>query len=289
VTPVFGTDDETAVAIVGAPYAAQRGPTQPKPAKRDIRPEHRTTTFLTDGCSGVFAPGWDVTFGEANGVRFYATFGLGSPFPEDVKLCAAANAFWPAAAPDAARTFNRGPTAIPMLDAELGYHPDNPRRGDAAPCVGWDGEQGPFIEDDHHVNFASIMRSDYVSHAFTDHTFSGARLKDVDSTELIARMDALRLCIQTLPEDAPEVSHTALWLVHAEKLADPPPAATGVDGPCYRYEFVVPSGNPVPVDQRRMRRAYTRRYVCYVRKERGVSWAVSDAGPFCFVPNQHEW
>ena len=92
-----------AVAIVGQPYTSGTGPTQTTLAARDLRPEHRTTTFLSDGCSDVFAPGWDVTFAEQGDTRFYATFGLGSPFPEDVKLCAAANAFWPAASPDAAR------------------------------------------------------------------------------------------------------------------------------------------------------------------------------------------
>jgi hypothetical protein len=66
----FSPEDETAVAIIGQPYAAQTGPTQTRLPMRDLRPEHRTTTFLTDGCSGVFAPGWDVTFAETSGRRF---------------------------------------------------------------------------------------------------------------------------------------------------------------------------------------------------------------------------
>ena len=187
----FGPNDETLVAIVGPPYIRQTGQTLVA-----IRPEHRWSTYLSDGCSGVFAPGWDVTFAEQDGVRFYATFGLGSPFPEDVKLCAAANAFWPAASPDAARTFNRGPTAIPLLDSELGYHVDNPRRGARPTSWGWDGEQGPFVAGND-VNFASMVRSDYVSNALASR-FSGAGLHNVTSRELIARMDALRLCIQEI-------------------------------------------------------------------------------------------
>jgi hypothetical protein len=285
----FSPKDETAVAIVGQPYAAQTGPTQTKLPARDLRPEHRTTTFLTDGCSGVFAPGWDVTFAEISGTRFYATFGLGSPFPEDVKLCAAANAFWPAASPDAARTFKRGPTAIPMLDAELGYHAQNPRRpAGEPPSFGWDGEQGPFITEGA-VNYASMTRSDYVSHAFADRTFSGARLRNVDSTELIARMDALRLCIQILPEEARTVSHTSLWLVHAEKLAAAPPQAAPLVGPCYRYEFVVPSGPAKPAEERnRLLQPFSSQYVCYVA-EKGVSWAKNESGPFTFAPNPEAW
>jgi hypothetical protein len=282
--PAFSATDDTAVALVGQPYIAGSGPTQTHLPEQDIRPEHRTTTFLSDGCSDVFAPGWDVTFSEQDGVKFYSTFGLGSPFPEDVKLCAAANAFWPAAAPDAARTFNRGPTAIPILDQELGYHTDNPRRT-GSPSFGWDGEQGPFIAGSV-VNYANITRSDYVSHALTDKTFSGAGLKDVDSIELIARMDALRLCIQSLPESSAQVDHTQLWLVHAEKVAAPPPTAAGVGQPCYRYEFVVPTGDPTPSpnQKNRLLRSFGNRYVCYVGLG-GVNWAVAEAGPFTFVAN----
>jgi hypothetical protein len=273
----FLSDDEDAVAIVGQPYVAGTGPTQ------SARPQHKTTTYLSDGCSDVFAPGWDVTFAEVDGTRCYTTFGLGSPFPEDVKLCAAANAYWPAASPDAARTFNHGPTAIPLLDAEVGYHPDNPRRpGD--PTFGWDGEQGPFI-DGNAVNYASIARSDYVSHAFADRTFSGALLKDVDSKELIARMDALRLCIQSLPEDSARVDHTKLWLVHADKALAPPEHVIVPDGVCYRYEFVVPKGFPTAgAERNRLLRRFGNRYVCYVN-EQGVSWATSEEGQFTFVEN----
>ena len=280
-TPAFMAKDETAVAIVGVPYKQGFGPTLTRLPTRDLRPEHRTTTFLTDGCSDVFAPGWDVTFAEQHGVRFYATFGLGSPFPEDVKLCASANAFWPAAAPDAARTFNRGPTAIPMLDAELGYHPDNPHRNGPA-TFGWDGEQGPFIKGDA-VNFANIVRSDYVSHAFLDKTLSPAGLQNLDSDELIKRMDALRLCIQSLPQHPTEVDHTKLWLVHAEKLTAAP-SAVGRNGACYRYEFVLPSGHATATeDPRRLWQAFSHRYVCYVNED-GVSWAETEAGPFKFYP-----
>src|SRR5215475_13888047 len=82
--------------------------------------------------------------------NYLAAYGLGSPFPEDAKLCAALNSFWPAAAPDASRTFavQYAPTAIPLLDCELGYHKDHPlvRQRRAKRSHGWDGEQGPFFE-----------------------------------------------------------------------------------------------------------------------------------------------
>ena len=84
--PAFDREDQTMVAIVGGPAVADRG----------AKPNHRgemATSFMTDAASNEFAPGWDVTFSGARGKRCYTTYGLGSPFPEDVKLCAAANAF----------------------------------------------------------------------------------------------------------------------------------------------------------------------------------------------------
>ena len=276
--PAFTADDQDAVAIVGVPYAEAAG------ATHSVRPQHRTTTYLADGCSDVFAPGWDVTFAEEDGVRFYATFGLGAPFPEDVKLCAAANAFWPAASPDAARTFNHGPTAIPMLDPELGYHESNPRHaGD--PTFGWDGEQGPFIQDDR-VNYANIVRSDYVSNALRAPGIRGAQFEEVDSQELIDRMEALRLCIQNLPESSAEVDYTKLWLIHAEKLDQAPGHAVQIEGPCYRYEFVIPTGAPRPYgpDPKRQTIGFSRRYVCYAAKG-GMAWATSENEAFVFAGN----
>jgi hypothetical protein len=63
---------------------------------------------LPDDCAGVFAPGWDVAADRLpgrNGAVHLAAYGLGSPFPEDAKLCAALSTFWPAVAPDVFRTF----------------------------------------------------------------------------------------------------------------------------------------------------------------------------------------
>src|SRR5262249_27378178 len=148
----------TVTAIVGP---APRGPGDRVPARAS-----RPATFLPDAASDVFAPGWDVSqFGDSLG-EFFQNYGLGSPFPEDAKLCAALNSFWPAAAPDAGRTFPElgAVTALPMLDDELGFHPDDPRvrRGDVKSARGWDGEYGPYFAKDGTVNFASVARSDYV-------------------------------------------------------------------------------------------------------------------------------
>ena len=65
-------------------------------------PETMRHAYLPDAASGLFAPGWDVS--RDNG--HLAPYGLGSPFPEDSKLCAPLSSFWPAVAPDASRTFS---------------------------------------------------------------------------------------------------------------------------------------------------------------------------------------
>lgn len=208
--------------------------------------DYVSTNTLPDTASNVFAPGWDVTYsGERGGdlTVHLSTLGLGLPFPEDIKLCAAANGMWPGSSPDAARTFQgnlkpvmigigrsrRPPTAVPLLDDELGYHPDSPavrHHGNAA-SFGWDGEQGPFLfrsagegasRGRIHVNFADINASDYVVNA-RDSRMNVAVLQDLTTGELIARMDALRRCIGCLPGGG-SPRHSRLWLVSAEGVGN---------------------------------------------------------------------
>ena len=214
--PLFAKTDNTATAVVSrpAPAADDRPPTVEFP--------RRGGGFLCDSASNEFAPGWDVSYDELGGTYYYTTHGLGSPFPEDVKLCASANAYWPAASPDTARSFERPgiPTAIPMLDEELGFHPDSPRGGpDAKP--GWDGEFGPFFQKRDGaagVNSADIRRSDYVYNA-AQRTF-GSRVFDLSSEELIRRMEALRVCLEHIPKEGSEMpSLTHYWIVSADAFA----------------------------------------------------------------------
>jgi hypothetical protein len=146
---------ETVSAIIGG---KSLGGAEHRPL-RDLRFLDPSTSFLPDGASGIFDPGWDTSFSGDDEVDFLAAYGLGSPFPEDIKLCAALNSFWPSAAPDATRTFGLFPeqsnattevplnatTAVPLMDVELGIHPNHPKvkKGLCRPNLGWDGEQGP--------------------------------------------------------------------------------------------------------------------------------------------------
>ncbi len=269
----FAETEETIVAIVGTAPLSQDG------GGSGIR--RRSPSFLTDAASNEFAPGWDVSLDREGGPLFYAAYGLGSPFPEDAKLCAALNSYWPAVAPDASRTFGmqgwNSPTAIPMLDGELGYHPDHPavKAGKIKTGRGWDGEHGPFFEDidgTEYVNYASIDRSDYVGN-----TLKGAiranNTSGVSSNDLIARMVALQDCIAKLPTGNGLVSQTELWLVRAETVADWSRNGENADpamltGPGFLYEFADVRGNPldkgiaIPGYLLRRRIAVTTRYTC---------------------------
>lgn len=231
--PVFARADDTVTALVSRPITP--GAVGPRTAPDFPRP---AGGFLADSASNEFAPGWDVSYDDLDGTYYYTTHGLGSPFPEDVKLCASANAYWPAASPDAARSFERPgvPTAVPMLDDELGFHPDSPDGGpDAVP--GWDGEFGPFFETRGGaagVNSADIRRSDYVYNA-TQLTFA-SRVFDLSSQELIRRMEALRECLDVIPKAGSEMaSLTKYWIVSATVLHSAESPATG-----YAFELCVP-------------------------------------------------
>jgi hypothetical protein len=282
-TPVFDPMDETAVAIIGRPYKKVPGARQPRRTLASagalranlVAYPKRRGTYMTDGASNEFGPGWEITYSDRGGRPFYSTYGLGSPFLEDVKFCASANAYWPAASPDASRTFHREdtPTAIPLLDDELGFHeddPENPKGGQSTP--GWDGEFRPFfINGRSAVNHSSLDRGDYISN-YRSKTFGVNKLLlEVGTDELIRRMDCLRACIEILP-GAGQVNSTKLWLISARKIAVwPTGLVTGEPG--YKYEFATPKGKPNSsgTDLRRLIQPVDKVYTCYVTTER-VMW-----------------
>lgn len=222
----------TVTAVVSAAAARQCSP---------IPRDYESTNSLPDSASNIFAPGWDVTYADADGQNsfYFASFGLGSPFPEDMKLCAAANGMWAALSPDASRTFygslegigttimntrkRRPSTAVPLLDWELGWHPRSPavRHYGQHSSLGWDGEQGPFLEISErqrqiNINFTDINRADYVVNALKS-SMNMSLLQPLTSQALLARMEALRTCIRHLP-GSNAVRLSKLWLVSAEEI-----------------------------------------------------------------------
>lgn len=196
--------------------------------------KYRATSFLPDTGTGVFFPGWDATYSGDPKNPFFATFGLGSPFPEDMKLCAAANGMWPVTSPDAGRTFQgsleplylgRKPnTAIPLMDKEIGLNKNSPYVKDyrEKESYGWDGEQGPYLEmraGEILINYTDINRADYLQNLRDENIgFDMSQLRELESSELIHRMDCQRKLIKEIDHKA--VWKTKLWLAAAVKVDD---------------------------------------------------------------------
>lgn len=141
-------------------------------------------SHLTDAAAGIYAPGWDVSFDRTpDGVDYLAAYGLGSPFPEDSKLCAALSTFWPAVSPDAARTFEPAPswpTVSPLTDAEIGQVGNLP----------WDGVVGPQLVCENgtsFVEYSAIDHVDYVKNALNSE-FTVALTGQVDVREYESRV-----------------------------------------------------------------------------------------------------
>ncbi len=150
--------------------------------------EQKLTTYLTDGAAGVFAPGWDTSFDyvviDNQREAHFAAYGLGTPFAEDAKLCAALSSFWPAVAPDIARSYwpdaETRRTVIPLSDQEIGS-------GDSK---GWDGEHGPRIRNEEGQNIITFKRFDYVDYTLNaaGNRFDYHRLANLDANGYLNRV-----------------------------------------------------------------------------------------------------
>lgn len=207
---VFSKSEQTVTAIVAKPRStafAAMG-----------RKTYDTTHYLSDEGSDIFAPGWDVTYTRDSffSPPYYHTSGLGSPFLEDVKLCAAANGMWPAASPDAARAFKRTTrTAFPLTDTEIGLAPTSTLAKNLGSVMcGWDGEYGPFIEcreSSFVVNYPSIERSDYISN-YEDKRFDFAKVRKINRPEGRRRLSDLRR-VNLLECDGISIADGKFWLV----------------------------------------------------------------------------
>jgi hypothetical protein len=188
----FRPEDDTVTAVVSLPADPDtvQLPLDGAPTTRHAH--------LPDAAASVFAPGWDTGRDETQGTRHLASYGLGSPFPEDAKLCAALSSFWPAVAPDAGRSFSRPfPTATPLTDTEIGSVGELP----------WDGVPGPRftpIDGGARVEYASFDHVDYVNSAL-DAGFSLSLTGRVDTAEYTARILATARTNAALDRVAPEL------------------------------------------------------------------------------------
>jgi hypothetical protein len=254
----FDPDEQTVTAVVGLFGQVTGTRTEAKPGDT-LRHSH-----LPDDAAGVFDPGWDVTY-DATPEDFrphMAAYGLGSPFPEDVKLCAALSAYWPGVTPDTTRTYPRDGsdqtrTVAPLTDDEIGQSGDLP----------WDGVRGPrLVQVGRQVwaDFPSFDHVDYVSNAL-DRRFSLRLTARVDSDEYQQRVLAMALVYQVL-ERNPSLGYKWVVLSFRSLFRHRPAelenaqldAGTVLHGDVYWFELcpreeVVPS----PEDFRRRRMLVT--------------------------------
>lgn len=213
VTPersAFGLDDPTSftvTAVVGNAGVAS--------SLKTLQAPRRALSWLPDAAADVYAPGWDVSQHQRDGRNMMVSYGLGSPFPEDAKLCAALNSFWPAVAPDSSRTYGFRPpqpdrprrqlfTSIPLTDHELGYHRHHPRvlAGEVICEAGWDGDHGPYLSlggSTRHVYASNPLRADLTKSALEGRLhFAG--LDQITTGDYISRIHALSWCRESIDE-----------------------------------------------------------------------------------------
>jgi hypothetical protein len=253
-------------------------------------------SWLPDAASDIFAPGWDISqHATSKGEEFYTAYGLGSPFPEDAKLCAALNSFWPAAAPDSSRTFGFGPgatsplaTAIPLSDHELGYHPDHPRvaANEVKTGLGWDGQHGPFILKIGGADFVDAAdpgRSDQ-TRAALDGKLGFSGLDQLTAAELIARMEELRFCRASILGPAHMVEP---WLATFVPVPDwaawnsavvHPPLDAALVGSGYIFTFVEVNRSSKPVGDPPLRRRFAILRTIHIQTSRRLAFFRIDAG-----------
>lgn len=247
----FRPADNTVTAIVSMFGRIEAEQTVARPADT-LRHSH-----MPDNCAGVFAPGWDVSFDRLeDGTHHLSSYGLGSPFPEDVKLCAALSTFWPAAAPDSTRVFTHGPerqwtTVSPLTDEEVGQVGDLP----------WDGERGPKVVTsggDEYADYASFAHTDYVENALAK-KFSLRVTSHIDLAEYQRRVLAMSLVYKTMGGNRKE------WIVLSFRRVTPGDpelitaengAQMSLTGRAYRFEVYANPGKEatVPGNQFRRRR-----------------------------------
>ena len=246
----FRPEDRTVTAIVSLPIQGQ--------AQRPLDPSSRPDRHghLPDAAASVFAPGWDTSLDIAEDrIWHLASYGLGSPFPEDSKLCAALSSFWPAVSPDSGRSFSRlFATVTPMTDEEIGSVGELP----------WDGVIGPRLlsgGNGTEVEYARFDYVDYVQSALGER-FSLALTGKVTFAEYTARILAMARAYEAL-ELASGDPDAQDWRIlsflsaasNDEELQDAQ-TQTGVllQGTVYRIAFGRPAEmRPSPDDHRKAR------------------------------------
>ncbi|NUU37296.1 hypothetical protein [Pseudomonas sp. C2B4] len=152
----FMLDDTSITAIITHPL----GETEQPDAVTVAHAQRQTS--LPDAATGTFSPGWEVSYPSDQGFdpKSLCAFELGSPFLEDVRICASIGGFWAAVSPDNSRAFapkRDWISIIPLTDEELGN---------------WDGTDGPrpITDDDGKrlVEYTNFDFTDLTKNTLTD-------------------------------------------------------------------------------------------------------------------------
>jgi hypothetical protein len=202
--------------------------TQPPKGQTPPRSSTRRHAHLPDDAAGVFDPGWDVsldTLGHGKtAVEHLAAYGLGSPFPEDAKLCAALGTFWPSVSPDTTRVME------PLIDA--GVHTVSPLTDAEIGQVGglpWDGVAGPRvieIDGQAYAEFADSHHVDYVRGAMRGE-FTMRLIGQIDGKEYENRVLAMSLVHRAIMANPKRRSD---WIVLSFRVVRPSPESLFDDG-----------------------------------------------------------
>jgi hypothetical protein len=174
-----------------------------------------------------------------------AGYALGSPFPEDAKLCAALSTFWAAVAPDATRemepvTGNQSGTVAPLTDQEVGQIGGVP----------WDGVPGPTVvtvDGQEFAEYASFQHVDYVRNALAN-LFTARLTGRVDATEYENRVLAAAF------------SYLVLGAERTGNATTPVPLNTILSGDVYRCVFFPDAPVEPAPDHRKKRLRITARF-----------------------------
>lgn len=207
---------------------------------RPVTGDAQRHSCLPDDAAGVFAPGWDVSTDKMRSgnktIHHLAAYGLGSPFPEDSKLCAALSTFWATVAPDVTRgmSINTGNpglrhTVAPLTDEEIGQ----------IGALPWDGNTGPTlvtIDGQRFAECASFLHVDYVRTALHGR-FTPRLTARVTADEYERRVLAMAFVYAALADDPNRwfvLSFLRLGAGHAELQQAQIDTSTILPGPVYR-------------------------------------------------------
>ncbi|WP_052261360.1 hypothetical protein [Ruegeria sp. ANG-S4] len=280
----FVPEDVTVSAIVGA--AGSVGGSAMGSSAQVNR-----TSYLPDNAAGLYAPGWDtsIDFDMAESVSFLAAHGLGSPFPEDAKLCAAISAFWPSVAPDTSRSYGQHPDTgwrlvAPMTDKEVGLENAPP----------WDGVPGPrevIVNGRPHIEDDDFAHVDYINTALNNR-FSMAETMKVDQEEYQARIVAVRRMLNATVEGG-GAQGLGTHRMLSFRAVDPnnpdvtAAAATGLNfaGLIYRFVMVeTGASRPLVRDPANSERWFRQKQI-----EARVTLIIDEVGRIAFSADQGPW